>query len=269
MPSRKPKPRMHKSAAPAYPVRAPDGDDLRIAWREQLSCECEDLLAQLERRGVLELLGTGAIAPRTPLEHSWATSAAELQARFAAGRGTRSSSDPSDAAAHDVETDLTELLAALERLRHEVVGQEAVRASSGESRRDSSGERSDALAPLSEPPSPGVQGQQLGPTLTTDDMFEAFLRSQTQSKTVILLARASFYGETIFEQLYPEDAAAPPDLTYPDLDAVRALRFARPSYRDEDVEVASRLWQDFADAHWDRFQRYQQILLNLEDASGE
>lgn len=104
-----------------------------------------------------------------------------------------------------------------------------------------------------------------------DGEFEKFLTDKIRDLpegrkgTITRLARSSFYGATIFERLYPKDATSPPDTTCPD--RAKAMRFARPAYRSEDIRDAARLWREFADEHPARFQYYREVILREDGAN--
>lgn len=125
--------------------------------------------------------------------------------------------------------------------------------------------------PSSEPSDPGGARNDVNDELEPDKEFEDFLAERTRAlaesrrRTVVLLARASYYGELILERLYPEDAASPPDITYPE----EAPGFVRPNYDVEDITASEDLCSEFIDAHWDRFERYRRLALRIEGLAGK
>ena len=94
-----------------------------------------------------------------------------------------------------------------------------------------------------------------------DELFETFVASRTTSVSVIKLARASFYGGSIYGQLFTQDPLTDANIEYPDAGEKPTL--ARPLYRPEDLELADVLQKEFIKDHWDRYQHYADLELRL------
>ncbi|MFA6429659.1 MAG: hypothetical protein WCV84_04155 [Patescibacteria group bacterium] len=83
--------------------------------------------------------------------------------------------------------------------------------------------------------------------LKRDEQFEAFLQGHSPSETVRRLARASYYGMDAFEVLFPEDAAAPPEMANKGpAGPTGPTHFARLRYSNESSSQAVAIVLQFA-----------------------
>ncbi len=101
-----------------------------------------------------------------------------------------------------------------------------------------------------------------------DEMFEAFLASRTQSKTITRLARSSFYGGIAFRALYPIDAAAPPDIVAKTPQGPTGpVGPVSLRYRVEDVTAAESIVNSFDRDHPERSDHHWQRMLTRKRAT--
>ncbi|MCR4256859.1 MAG: hypothetical protein NUW08_04090 [Candidatus Uhrbacteria bacterium] len=233
-----------------------------VAVAESLFAECNKLASQLEAPGLLELLPGGTIEPHTAVERGWASEIGDLIHRIATLKA-RLAEARVDEALDVIDADVGEVAGSVRSLL------DRIRTPLAESSAGSPGERPDALSPP-KPLSPGVQRDKMEMEIKTDDKFEAFLEERVhdllelRKKVVIRLARSSFYGHTIFRILYPDDAAAPPDIVYGD--EREKFSLARPRYRVADMDAADEIWNVFVRANPDRYEHYADLELRNRSA---
>lgn len=112
------------------------------------------------------------------------------------------------------------------------------------------------------PNQPNVSAKATSNKIEKDQVFEDYLKAQNPSKTVARLARKSFYGADVFRVLYPDDAAAPPDIRH---DTPRGPTGptgpARLRYAIEDIEAADDIVSAFDEEHPERANAYGAALM--------